>query len=129
MSSTTLPDVFSPSVSNADHLCDDCSSMGHEIRQLCEVKDYSITISKPRASVARNRSTCAFCETIASHFRLESEEDEEDFRIQKDFTMGNDGICGPLHALTIYGERGRYVGLDVFTTEGQRPFILSVIEI
>jgi hypothetical protein len=122
MSSTTLPDVAGLSLSSADRLCDDCSNMGNEIRQLCEDEDF--TISKPRASVDRNRLTCAFCGMIASRFWYASE-NEGDFIISNDTKWRNedprptDGI----DTLIIMLERPRpthlrEIELAVLTTEG-----------
>ena len=120
MSSTTLPSAYDSSLSGVNHLCDECSNMGHEIKQLCEGNN--LEIRKSRVSVQRNRSICAFCEVIASHFRLESGEDEGDFKIH------NADIYGLLHGLNIWdGERPgfQHLELDVFTMEGLKPILLS----
>lgn len=118
MSSTKLSDVCGPSMSTAGRLCANCSGLGHEIRQLCETKDY--LISKPRASVERYRSTCAFCEMIASIPWLKSWDIEGDFIIHRKpdpddyYGQPADGI----NQLTIARESGHHVKLTVFTPEG-----------
>jgi hypothetical protein len=93
--------------------------MGHEIRQLCEIGK-AFTITKPRALVKRNRSSCAFCEMIASRLRLGSEKNEGDnVTWRKGDPRPGDGI----DELTVVLEnrrskRRRETKLAVFTTEG-----------
>jgi hypothetical protein len=130
MSSATLPDVCGPSLSSADHLCDDCSNMGHEIRQLCEIKDF--TIPKSPASVERNRSTCAFCGMIASSLRLGSGESEQNIIIHSNrhpqaSSRPTDGVNGLMvsfaprdhQSVIFYTAR-----MALATTEGQNLFLL-----
>ena len=120
LSSTTLPDICGPSLPSAGRLCDDCSSLGHEIRQLCEVKDYSLT--KPRASVERNRTTCAFCEMIASRLLPKSAKSVGDFIIHNKTT--NEAISliprptNGIDKLEVKLEREGYIKLAVLTNEG-----------
>lgn len=77
--STTWPDVSDPLLPNASHLCHDCRSMGREIRQLCEGKDFTLT--KPWALFKKSSSTCAFCRLITSECSPETCKSEGDFLI------------------------------------------------
>ena len=131
MTSTILPSVSGPSPGSADHLCDDCSNMGHEIRQLCEDKDFKI--SKPRASVERNRSTCAFCGVLAPHFRLVPGASEGNIDIfsnkpgwrssRSDSHYDTNGI----DELVIRDRKGTgLILLDVLTTESESLFLLLI---
>jgi hypothetical protein len=105
--------------------------MGHEIRQLCEDKDFKI--SKPRASVERNRSTCAFCGVLAPHFRLVPGASEGNIDIfsnkpgwrssRSDSHYDTNGI----DELVIRDRKGTgLILLDVLTTESESLFLLLI---
>lgn len=129
MSSTTLPNVRDPSPWSADHLCDDCSNMGHEIRQLCEVKGSKI--SKSRALVEKNRSTCAFCGVIASRFELESGESEGEIDIYLGKRQSRSSRSGFHYVTEGIDQLGVFcrketaaISMDVLTTESENLFLL-----
>ncbi|KAL1795415.1 hypothetical protein ACET3X_005639 [Alternaria dauci] len=121
MSSATSPDLCSTSLASAGRLCDHCSNLGHEIRQLCEVKDF--TISKPRPLVEENRLICAFCDLIASDPWLGSEDSEGDFIIHNKRYASEYGVLPTdgIGEITIESENGHTLKLAVFTTKGSKP--------
>lgn len=115
MPSTTWLTGSGRCLSSADHLCDDCSSLGYEIRQLCKVRDFKIT--KLKASVERNSSTCAFCQMIVSEVPFEVGSKQEIFI--SSHTRSPDGI----NRLHITGG-WRSSSMVVSTTKGKTLFLL-----
>lgn len=128
MSSTLSLSVCDPSPWSADHLCDDCSNMGNEIRQLCEKRGSEI--SKPVASVERNRSTCAFCGVISASLRLKPGDIVGELVIyynkprwrssRSDSHYDTNGID---QLVVLRKGRGANF-IDVLTTEGENLFLL-----
>jgi hypothetical protein len=118
---TILTDRFNSLFPSADHLCQHCNSLGYKIRQLCEVENFTFTLSG--AWIDRNRSTCAFCEIIFC------DEGEGDYVIRNNPYLHRTPYGIDRMEIVFQSSHGKHHvnELAVFTAEGKRMLLLLAV--